>query len=113
MAWFYAAEWPTFAPPLTVFEGAGFELKGEKPECFKAKPESGGTFFCDRCGVQVFSHPDSNPSLVAIKVGAFDDATGFRVLADMWMASAPPWHAAHDGAAQFDGNIPSNPTADS
>lgn len=89
-----------------VFNDSGFQLTGGQPAVFKAKPTSGGTYFCDQCGVQVFSRPDSNPTLVAIKVGAFDDAIGFRVQADMWMSAAPPWHTAHEGAAQFEGNIP-------
>jgi hypothetical protein len=88
-----------------IFDEARFKLTGDEPRCFQAKPESGGTFFCDHCGVQVFPRPDRNPNLVAIKVGAFDDATGFKVQADMWMSSAPPWHSAHAGAAQYKGNI--------
>jgi hypothetical protein len=91
-----------------VFNDAGFELIDGEPSVYKAKPTSGGTSFCSQCGVQLFSRPDSNPTIVAIKVGAFDDATGFKVQADMWMSAAPRWHTAHEGAAQFEGNIPSD-----
>jgi hypothetical protein len=89
-----------------VFDGAAFTIERGSPRCFQASPDSGGTFFCENCGVQIFSRPDSNPGLVAIKVGALDDATGFAVQADIWMASAPPWHRAHDGAVQFEKNLP-------
>ena len=91
-----------------VFSDAGFKLTNGEPSVYKAKPTSGGTYFCSQCGVQVFSRPDSNTTMVAIRVGAFDDAAGFKVQADMWMSAAPPWHAAHEGAAQFEGNIPSD-----
>jgi hypothetical protein len=91
-----------------VFNDAGFKLADGVPSIYKAKPTSGGTYFCSQCGVQVFSRPDSNTTMVAIKVGAFDDAAGFKVQADMWMSAAPPWHAAHEGATQFEGNIPSD-----
>jgi hypothetical protein len=92
-----------------VFNGGGFKITDGEPSVYKAKQTSGGTYFCSKCGVQVFSRPDSNPTMVAIKVGAFDDATGFKVQADMWMSAAPSWHIAHVGAAQFEGNIPSDP----
>jgi hypothetical protein len=91
-----------------VFNDAGFKLTDGAPSVFKAKPISGGTYFCSNCGVQVLSRPDSNPTMVVIKVGAFDPATGSKVQADMWMSSAPSWPSAHEGAAQFEGNIPSD-----
>lgn len=89
-----------------VFKEADFHIDAGTPKCFKAKPKSGGTYFCENCGVHIYSKPDNNPDLVAIKVGAFDDAEGFFVQADLWMSSAPPWHNAHDGAAQFSNNFP-------
>ena len=95
------------APNLTwVFERSGFVIECGRPKCFKANATSGGTFFCSECGVQLYSQPDSNPDLIAIKVGALDDASGFVVNADMWMSSAPSWHRPHQNAAQFDENIP-------
>ena len=90
-----------------VFHRAGFRVVKGAPKIYKAKPTSGGSFFCDVCGVQVFSQPDSNPGLVGIKVGSFDDARDFRVQVDIWMKSAPPWHRPHDGATQVEGNLSS------
>lgn len=54
-----------------------------------------------------FSQPDSNPQLIAIKVGALDDAASFSVQADIGMNSAPPWHRRHEGAVQFHENLSS------
>jgi hypothetical protein len=88
-----------------VFDGAGFELLQGEPRVYKAKAQSGGSSFCGECGVHVFSVPDSNPHLVAIKIGSLDDPSGFRVDADMWMRSAQPWHRRHEGAGRFEGNV--------
>lgn len=89
-----------------VFGRAGFAIVKGAPKIYKARPASGGTFFCDACGVQIFSQPDSNPGLVAIKVGSLDESSDYRVQADIWMKSAPPWHRPHDGAKRVDGNLP-------
>jgi hypothetical protein len=75
------------------------------PRVYKAKPTSGGSFFCESCGVHVFSGPDSSPQLIAVKVGSLDDRSDFKVQADIWMKSAPPWHRPHDGARQIEGNV--------
>jgi len=92
-------------PNLTmVFARAGFTLLQGAPRVYKARPTSGGSSFCEACGVHVFSRPDSNPGLVAVKVGSLDDASDFRVDADVWMASAPAWHRPHEGARQFPRN---------
>ncbi|MFI5002742.1 MAG: GFA family protein [Reyranellales bacterium] len=88
-----------------VFQRAGFLLKAGEPRIYKATPASGGTFFCPICGVQVFSQPNSRPDLIAIKVGSLDDRSDFRVQADIWMKSAPPWHRPYEGARQIDGNL--------
>lgn len=88
-----------------VFAKAGFTLLQGAPRVYKARPTSGGSSFCAACGVQVFSQPDSNPGLVAVKVGSLDDASDFRVDADVWMASAPAWHRPHEGARQFPWNF--------
>ena len=88
-----------------VFQRAGFKLLQGAPRVYKAKPTSGGSFFCESCGVHVFSGPDSSPQLVAVKVGSLDDRSDFKVQADIWMKSAPPWHRPHDGARQIEGNV--------
>ena len=91
-----------------IFHSSGFSVSNGEPKVFKAGKYSGGSSFCANCGVQIFSRPDSNPNLVAIKVGSLDDASGFQIDAYMWMSSAPDWHQLHDGAAQYQKNIPSS-----
>ncbi|MFN5781866.1 MAG: GFA family protein [Novosphingobium sp.] len=90
-----------------IFDRPGFQITKGAPAVFKAKPTSGGTYFCAQCGVHLFSQPDTNRDFVAIKVGSLDDASGFKVDADMWTISAPDWHSLHDGAAHYECNIPS------
>ena len=83
---------------------AGAALAGIACHCRDCQYAAGGGSFCGTCGVQVFSQPDSNPGLVAVKVGSLDDSSDFRVDADIWMASAPAWHRRHEGARQFPHN---------
>jgi len=93
------------SPNLTwLFENADFELLQGNPQIYKASAESGGSNFCASCGVQLFSRPDGNRHLIAIKVGTFDDPSEFHVNADIWLQSAQPWHRSHDGAQQFQEN---------
>ncbi len=95
------------SPNLTmVFPRAAFALTQGQPRVYKATAVSGGSAFCETCGVQLFSQPDSNPDIIAVKVGGLDDRDDFQVQADLWMASAPPWHRAHEGAVRFEGNAP-------
>ena len=88
-----------------VFRRAGFAVVQGEPRIYKATPASGGSFFCGTCGVHVFSQPNSNPDLVAIKVGSLDDRSDVKVQVDIWMKSAPPWHRPYDGARQVAGNL--------
>jgi hypothetical protein len=94
-----------------VFQRSGFRLLQGTPRVYKAKPTSGGNFFCASCGVPVFSGPDSSPQLIAVKVGSLDDRSDFKVQADIWMKSAPAWHRPHDGAKQIEGNVAATPPA--
>jgi hypothetical protein len=93
------------SPNLTwLFDGSGFDLLQGKPRVYKASATNGGSSFCGRCGVHVFSRPDNNAHLIAIKVGSLDDASGFRVDGDIWMRSAQPWHEGYEGVVRFEGN---------
>lgn len=95
------------SPNLTmVFPSDALTVTRGEPRVFKARETSGGSYFCGACGVHVFSRPDKNRGMVAVKVGGLDDAADFKVQADMWMISAPPWHRPHDGAMQFEQNPP-------
>jgi hypothetical protein len=57
--------------------------------------------FCENCGSQLFSHPVATTGLTMIKIGSLDDPSGFQPQVDIYRASAHPWHAPHEGAAQF------------
>jgi hypothetical protein len=89
-----------------IYKACALEVLVGATQVYRASASSGGSHFCGNCGVQLFSVPDSNPHLVAIKVGCLDDASGFTVQADLWMASAPDWHHPHDGALQYARNMP-------
>lgn len=51
--------------------------------------------FCGTCGTHVFAGSAGRDELQAVKVGSLDDPSTFRVQAEIWTSSAPPW-AHHD-----------------
>jgi hypothetical protein len=92
-----------------VFRRAGFAVVKGSPWDFMATPAIGGSFLRGDCGVHVFSGPDGDPDLVAIKVGSLDDGSDFTVQADIWMKSTPPWHRGYEGASRVEGNLAAAP----
>lgn len=89
---------------VAVPEGALAMTKGAAKD-YVSKGDSGGAVtrsFCAECGAPLFSKPEVVPGLVMIKIGSLDDPSAFKPQVDMFMASARPWHAPHEGAAQFE-----------
>lgn len=83
-------------PALTMTKGAArdYSVKGESGNEVRRS-------FCETCGSPLFSRPAAMPGMVIIKIGALDDPSGFKPQVDLYMASARPWHAPHEGAAPF------------
>jgi len=58
--------------------------------------------FCGECGAPTLSRIPSNPDLVIVKVGAFDDPSvydGPQIA--IWMDEARPYHLVAEGVAKF------------
>jgi len=95
------------APTLAmIVPRAALKLTKGTPKTFWAEGDSGnkvGRSFCEACGSPVFSEPSSS-DIAVIKVGSLDDPSDFKVQADIWMKAAQPWHVAHEGAFQVEGN---------
>mgnify|MGYP001178227042 CR=1 FL=1 len=93
---------PTLA--LVVAPGAVKVTKGT-PKRFVSKGDSGAEVvrvFCDNCGSPLFSEPaSSGGAIMVVKIGSLDDPSDFKPQIDMYMSSARPWHAPHEGAMQF------------
>jgi len=60
-----------------------------------------GRQFCETCGSPLFSEIAASPEILGVKVGGLDDSSDFKILADIWTQSAPPWHHFEPGAAQM------------
>jgi len=86
---------------------AALRITQGEPRTYWSKAESGakvGRSFCAACGTPLFFQPAANDDIAVIKVGGLDDPSDFKVQADIWMNTAQPWHAPHEGAAQMPGN---------
>ena len=51
-----------------------------------------GRLFCETCGTPLFAKNEKHPEILHVKAGSLDDASRFRVQANIWVSSAPPWH---------------------
>ncbi|MHB8528073.1 MAG: GFA family protein [Caulobacteraceae bacterium] len=100
------------APALiAVVPKGAFKITKGRPRTYRSKADSGAEVarsFCADCGAPLFSEPAGIGEIVAVKIGSLDDPSAFHVQADIWMRSAQPWHAPHEGAAQFD-SAPTRP----
>ena len=48
--------------------------------------------FCETCGTPLFAKNEAHPEILQVKAGSFDDTSRFRMRANAWVSSAPPWH---------------------
>ena len=60
-----------------------------------------GRLFCESCGAPLFAKNERNPEILHVKVGSLDVASQFRVQANIWVSSAPPWHHIDAAVPRF------------
>lgn len=91
-----------------VVPSEAFELTQGKPKRIDTKADSGRTlhrYFCGDCGSAIYSQRETNPALMVVRAGTFDNAGPMKIATHIWTKSAPSW--AHlDPAAQ---QIPGQP----
>lgn len=83
---------------------AAFEITKGEPRRYTRKGDSGGDVtrvFCGECGSPLWSEPATMP-LIPVKLGAFDDASGFSPQIHLYTASAPPWHLMDESLPRFE-----------
>jgi len=66
-----------------------------------AKGNRIGRLFCENCGTPVFAKNEKHPEVLPIKVGSLDDPSRFRTQANIWNASAQPWHCFDAAVPRF------------
>lgn len=87
---------------------SAFKITQGTPKRYDAKAASGRTlyrFFCADCGSPIYSQRATNPDLVMLRAGGFDNAEGMKIETHIWTKSARPW-AYIDPASQ---QIPGQP----
>ncbi len=60
-----------------------------------------GRLFCEACGTPVFARNERHPEILQVKAGSLDDPSRFRVRANVWVSSAPPWHCIDAAVPRF------------
>jgi hypothetical protein len=67
------------------------------------EPDDGwGKLFCSACGSSLFSRNPEDPSVMSVRLGAFDDDPGIRPQWRQFVAYAAPWEPIpDDGLERF------------
>jgi hypothetical protein len=90
----------------------GFEVTKGEARVYSSKGDSGadiGRAFCAECGSPLWSVINEQAPYFPVKLGAFDDSSGFTPNLHLYTASAPPWHLMHEGLPAFPKAPPSAP----
>jgi len=77
-----------------VLPSSAFRLTQGKPKRFSGVADSGRTlhrYFCGDCGAGVYSQRETNPEMVVVRAGMFDDPPEMKITAHIWTGSKRPW----------------------
>ena len=74
---------------LTIVSGEDLLAAWEPPQGF-------AKIFCSTCGSALWSRDPTNPDVLAIRFGAFDDDPGIRPSYRQFVAYAAPWEPIPD-----------------
>lgn len=86
----------------------GFSTTGDMSS-YEYKAESGNDmvrYFCSKCGSPIYGTGSSNPKVVVLRAGGFDDPSVFQAKVSLFTPQAAPWDHIDDNAARFDGMPP-------
>lgn len=56
---------------------------------------------CPRCGTSVTYEHEGRPGQIDITLACFDDASGFRPRAHIWVGDKPAWISLDDGLPRY------------
>jgi hypothetical protein len=68
--------------------------KGD-PASFEKLAESGNTArrsYCAACGTPLFAASSGSAERIGVKASSLDDSSWYEPEANVWLASAQPWH---------------------
>ncbi len=89
-----------------VIPSSAFKLTQGTPKRYDAAADSGRTlyrFFCGDCGSPIYGQRATNPDLVVVRAGTFDNAEGLKIATHIWTRSARPWAHIDPQSSQFPG----------
>ena len=89
---------------VALAPNAGFEVTKGEAKVYVIKGDSGadiGRAFCAECGSPLWAVIGGQAPYFPVKLGAFDDSSGFAPNLHLYTASAPPWHLMHEGLPAF------------
>lgn len=96
-----------------VLPSAAFRITQGTPKRYASSADSGRTLyrhFCGECGSPIYSQRATNPDIVVVRAGSFDNTQGMKITANIWTRSACSW--AHiDPATQQHPAQPDAPAA--
>jgi hypothetical protein len=96
------------ASPQARVEPGSFRVTEGEEHVRAWEPEGGfAKMFCGLCGSALFSRNPTDPSVVSVRLGAFDEDPGIRPQWRQFVASAAPWEPIpDDGLPRHDDRPP-------
>jgi hypothetical protein len=89
-----------------VVPSSAFKIIQGTPKRYACKADSGRTlyrYFCGDCGSGIYSQRATNPDIVVVRAGSFDNAEGMKISTHIWTKSARPWSYIDPSAKQHPG----------
>jgi hypothetical protein len=87
-----------------VMPSSAFKITQGTPKRYDAKADSGRTlyrYFCADCGSPIYSQRATNPDMVVVRAGSFDNAGEMKITANIWCKSARPWACIDPASKRF------------
>jgi hypothetical protein len=97
---------------VAAIPSASFTLLQGRPKRYTDTADSGRTlyrYFCGECGSPIYSHRETTPEILALRVGTLDDSSGMRITTHIWTRSRRPWSYIDPACEQHPGNLPPKP----
>jgi len=83
-------------------------LQGEELLCAWTPPDGFAKVFCSECGSGLWSQSVTDPEVISVRFGVFDDDPGVRPTCHQFVAYAAPWQPLpDDGLPRFEERRPS------
>jgi hypothetical protein len=98
------------SPQARIEPGSLVITAGEELITAYEPPDGFAKLFCSNCGSALFSRSPEDPTVMSVRLGAFDDDPGIRPSYRQWLDRAVPWEPVDedDGLLHFPGPRPAD-----